>query len=271
MLSPLLSAISLNNLAGHGKNYAFKLNSLYLNLDIKSASLWFHISGDPQFAVKTGDDPQVLNLYKAFKAPGKEIRSRELFHSDKLNKTGWYSVEVSGLVKEWLYMHTKSDLSLDVVIKGAISLEVSGVDGEAAHQWLTPFLVLDTEEKKQLYRKRRNAIAGLPVAGECDPKPPKTCCRHNLVINLYEMGFHFILYPERVNLYACAGSCQSHAFHSHGVRASIFRRMNRNLEHHTCCRPNKLGAMSVIYFLEDETVLMKTIPDVQVLSCSCFI
>ena len=266
MPSSLLSVTSVTNLAG--KNYSFKSNPRYLNLDIKSASLWFHITKNPKSAVKAGDDPQVLNLYKAFKAPGKEVRCRELFHSDQLNKTGWYAVEVSVLVKEWFSMHIKSYLSLDVAIKGAISLEVGGVDGEAAKQW-RPFLVVNTEEKKQLNRKRRHA--NLQVNDECNPRPPKTCCRHNLEVDFKQIGWEFILYPKMLNVYACAGSCQSLAFHSQTIRATAFRRMNQNLERHTCCRPKKMASISVIYFTKTETVLMKTIPNVQVLSCSCFI
>ena len=265
--SSLLSVTSVTDLAG--KNYAFQTNPRYLNLDIKSASLWFHITEDPKSAVKAGDDPQVLNLYKAFKAPGKKIRSRELFHSDQLNKTGWYSVEVTVLVNEWFSMHTKSYLSLDVAIKGAISLEVGDVDGEAAKQW-RPFLVVNTEEKKQLTRKRRHA--NLQVNDdECDPKPPKTCCRHSFVIDFVKLGWEFILFPTSLNVFACNGSCQSHAFHSQVVRAQVIRRMDQNLEIHTCCRPKKMAPISLIYMLGDKTVVVKTIRDLQVLSCSCFI
>ena len=265
-MTSLLLATSLSDSAG--KNYAFKLNSLYLNLDIKSASLWFHISeADPQSAVKAGDDPQVLNLYKAFKAPGKEVRSRELFHSDQLNKTGWYSVEVSVLVKEWFSMHTKSDLSLDVVIKGAISLEVSGVDGEAA------FLVVDTEEKKQLNRKRRNA--NLQVNDEF--RRTLNCSRRSFQIDFDQVrDFQFILYPRRINMYSCAGNCESLAFYEHIIRAKILRHVDKAFggksgDKHTCCRPNKLGPYKFVCLLQTGSIIVKALPDIRVLSCSCFV
>ena len=268
MPSSLLSVPSVTNLAG--KNYAFKSNPRYLNLDIKSASLWIHITEDLKSAVKAGDDPQVLNLYKAFKGPGKEVRSRELFHSEQLNKTGWYSVEVSVLIKEWFSMHIKSYLSLDVAINGALSLEVGDVDSEAAKQW-RPFLVVNTEEKKQLNRKRRHA--NLQVNDECDPRPPKTCCRHSFVVDFQQIrGLEFILLPRMLNVYACAGSCQSLALYEHVRRAKVLKKIDPTFsgENHTCCVPKQLGPINFIYYLESGSVHVEKI-HIRVLSCSCFI
>ena len=264
--SSLLSVTSVTDLAG--KNYAFKTNPRYLNLDIKSASLWLHISEDPESAVNAGDDPQVLHLYKAFTTPGKEVCSRELFHSDQLNKTGWYSVEVTVLVKEWFSMRTKSYLSLDVAIKGAISLEVGDVDGEAAKQW-RPFLVVNTEEKKQLTRKRRNP--NLQVNDdECDPQPPKTCCRHSFPLEI--RGLDFIILPRKLTLYACNGSCQALAHHEHAHRANVLKKTDPTFigGNRTCCLPNKLGPITFIYLDESQSVRVKKV-DLKVLSCSCFI
>ena len=135
-----------------GKNCAFKSNSVNSNLEIKSATLWFHITETPKSTGSVIHESHLVRLYKAFKAPGKVADPRELFHSQQLNSTGWYSVQISAVVKEWFSLFSKQDMSLDIAVIGPNTLEVGCGDGEANK----PFLVVDTEEKKLLNRKRRN-------------------------------------------------------------------------------------------------------------------
>lgn len=241
-----------------GKTCAFKLNSVNSHLEIKSATLWFHITETPKSTGKVIHESHLVWLYKAFKVAD----PRELFHSQQLNNTGWYSVQISAVVKEWFSLFSKQDLSLDIAVNGPNTLEVGCWDGEANK----PFLVVDTEEKKQLNRKRRNA--GQKNV-ECNPTPPKTCCRHSMEVNFHDIGYDFIIYPQLLNIYACAGSCESHSFHKYPVRSQIFRRLD--MENNTCCRPIKMAPLSVIFLDKDMNVLVDVIPDVQVLSCKCLI
>lgn len=46
----------------------------------------------------------------------------------QLNSMGWYLVEVSDVVMEWIFVYIKLNLSLVIVINGIMLFQVGGVD-----------------------------------------------------------------------------------------------------------------------------------------------
>ena len=251
-----------------GKNYTFKSNTRYSNLEIKSAIFWFHITEASKSTGKVGHEPHLLRFYKAFKAPSKTVHTRELFHSETLNNTGWYSVQLSVVVKEWVSKHRKQDLRLDVAVTGK-SLEVDGVDDEAEKQW-KPFLVVDTEQKKQLNRKRRNQ----QEKDVCGTRAPVECCRHNFMINFRNIGLEFVLFPKTLSVHRCAGSCESFAFQGYKSRfatLAAFSQITRHLVWRTCCVPKQMAPASLVLLNEDKTVEFKLVHNIRVLSCDCVV
>lgn len=206
-----------------------------------------------------------LSLYKSYQALGKDVRAKELVHTEQLNVPGWHSIKVSAVVKEWFSLPEKLNLSFDIAMNGATSLEVIGADDATGP--MQPFLAVDTEEKKRLDRKRREI--NIRELRECPSKPPKTCCLHDLEINFNEIEWYFIVFPESLNISACEGSCESHAHHMDPSRSKALRLANR--EQDTCCRPHRLAPVSIIYFDKERQINKATIPNMRVLSCRCIV
>ncbi|XP_068715991.1 growth/differentiation factor 8-like [Montipora foliosa] len=256
-----------------GERYRFKSNVKNINLEIRSATLWFRVLNTKKPAGKDGHAIHQVSIYKSFKSSALEgrIRHGDRFQSMQLNSTGWHSAEVSDVVKEWISVHTKLNLSLAIAINGTMSLQVGGVD-KMEDEW-RPFLEVVLKEEKQLKRKRRKADENNDENNDnqdCDPNPPRSCCRHSLEVNFEQIGLPFIVYPRFYNIHACAGSCASHVFsHGYQYRSEAFRRMS--LEAPICCRANETAPGRVMYLNDKGLVSALEIPDMQVLSCDCIV
>jgi len=250
-----------------GKSYIFKTNSEHSNLKVKAATLWLHIAEQPNSVGSSSHDLYHFSVYKGYKPPGKDVLAKELYRSEIVNVTGWYSVKVSAAVKEWFSINTKFDLSFDVAINGTKSIEVDRqVNG--AEIPLQPFLAVDTEEKKNRNRRRRAAEVDI---GDCDSKSPNTCCRHNLVVDFDKISWDFVISPRSVNIYACAGICESMVHHLSQRRGMAFRQLKLG---NACCGPKRMAPLTLLYVSnsgEGNKVVVKKIPDMRVLSCRCLV
>ena len=164
-----------------------------------------------------------LGLYRGYESNGKEMHAKEHFHSEQLNTTGWYSVDVSFVAKEWFSLHPAFDLSLRIAIKGRKVLEVGGING--ATEPMQPFLAVNTDEMRHVNRKRRASHSD-----ECDSiTEPSNCCRrHKLVIDFERIGWNFVIQPKTLNTSVCVGVCPKNSlFFSNLERAQALINANK--------------------------------------------
>ena len=235
-----------------------------------SAFLWIRIV-DAHISLGNLDlRKEELKLYKSYRASGNESK-KEHFHSEHLKAAGWYRVEVSGMVKGWFSEQPKLDLSLDVAVKGAWSLEI-GISGDG--QPLQPFLAINTKEKRGINRNKRRV-----ASQECPGTPTSTCCLQQLTVDFEKLDWaDFIIAPRKLNFAVCRGDCSLDIkgnidFFSNQARAAPFAgKHNPNKQKNiACCVPKTTNDITLLMFDNNGDVRTFTLPDSRALSCHCVV
>ncbi|ELU02050.1 hypothetical protein CAPTEDRAFT_184506 [Capitella teleta] len=104
----------------------------------------------------------------------------------------------------------------------------------------------------------------------------KSCQRQELYVDFDEIGWSgWIISPKGYNAYHCKGACpfplgQNQKPTNHATVQSIVHalRIGKEVEM-PCCVPNKLFSISLLYFDDDENVILKQYDDMVAASCGC--
>ena len=104
----------------------------------------------------------------------------------------------------------------------------------------------------------------------------KSCSRHELYVDFEEIGWSgWIISPKGYNAYHCKGECpfplgQNQKPTTHATVQSIVHAMRIGKDVGTpCCVPNKLFSISLLYFDDEENVILKQYDDMVAASCGC--
>ncbi|NXT82469.1 BMP2B protein, partial [Zapornia atra] len=160
--------------------------------------------------------------------------------------------------------------------------------GRDHHESKKPMLVLFTDDGRR--------GASLPVAGFPDLQPqtpilpPKLtglrstrsldrlqpCQRHPLSVDFEEIGWSgWIISPRGYNAYHCKGSCpfplgENMRPTNHATVQSIINALKLSEGVSSpCCVPDKLYSINLLYFDDDENVVLKQYDDMVAGSCGC--
>uniref|UniRef100_H3AVL2 TGF-beta family profile domain-containing protein n=1 Tax=Latimeria chalumnae TaxID=7897 RepID=H3AVL2_LATCH len=105
---------------------------------------------------------------------------------------------------------------------------------------------------------------------------PLPCQRRPLYVDFEEVGWSgWIISPRRYSAYHCKGSCpfplgQGLGATNHATVQSIVNALRISKEVNTpCCVPDKLRSINLLYFDEEENVVLKQYDDMVVVSCGC--
>ncbi|XP_042563549.1 bone morphogenetic protein 2-B-like [Clupea harengus] len=129
----------------------------------------------------------------------------------------------------------------------------------------SPLKSLDSSKKQE--RKRRSAR-----------KVPLTSChRKSLYVDFQKIGWSsWIISPRGYNAYHCQGSCpfplsESLRASNHATVQSIVHalRLSGGEVESPCCVPDSLSAISLLYFDDEENVVLKQYQDMVAASCGC--
>uniref|UniRef100_A0A8C8A437 Bone morphogenetic protein 3 n=1 Tax=Oryzias sinensis TaxID=183150 RepID=A0A8C8A437_9TELE len=105
---------------------------------------------------------------------------------------------------------------------------------------------------------------------------PRTCARRYLKVDFADIGWNdWIISPKSFDAYYCSGSCQfpmpkalkpsNHASIQSIVRAvGVVPGVPE-----PCCVPEKMSSLSILFFDEDQKVVLKVYPNMTVDSCAC--
>lgn len=104
----------------------------------------------------------------------------------------------------------------------------------------------------------------------------RSCARHKMYVDFDEIGWSgWIISPKGYDAYHCSGDCpfplgQSQKPTNHATVQSIVHalRVGNNVGT-PCCVPNKLFSISLLYFDDDENVILKQYDDMVAASCGC--
>lgn len=225
----------------------------------------------------------------------------QLLKSQRIVKTGWKKINLTQDVRKWLQGSSASDIhhhhhhqgrrrNLTLLIdcngcnnqiqldlkpraKGGATLKADDAAAAAADpkspaagRTLKPFLVIDTENKRQRRRSRRHAYnceAGI-----------KQCCKQSLSIDFAEIGWDdWIIYPSGYTANYCMGECAEQQqdvrayFHSHVLEEYRIRNPFASIA--PCCAPTKLSSISLIYLDKEKNIIKSDLPKMVVQECGC--
>lgn len=120
-------------------------------------------------------------------------------------------------------------------------------------------------------KKGKRALGALPYR-----RRRKPCARHEMYVDFDEIGWSgWIISPKGYNAYHCKGECpfplgQSLKPTNHATVQSIVHALGVGRDVNTpCCVPNKLYSISLLYFDDDENVILKQYDDMVASSCGC--
>ncbi|XP_014326987.1 bone morphogenetic protein 2-like [Xiphophorus maculatus] len=240
---------------------------------------------------------QLLDIRKTNSTQTKKLLSSRLI---PVHSAGWEVFTVTQAVRSWM-ADEGSNLGLHVVVR---TLEGSQTDlklihfasGRHHHQSKQPMLVLFTDDG------RRSAALGstnpheaiatsflsqTPVLVESSRTArsldyskedvlSKPCQRLPLYVDFEEIGWSgWIVSPRGYNAYHCKGSCsfplgQNMSPTNHATVQSIINALKliRGIET-PCCVPDKLFSINLLYFDDDENVVLKQYNDMVAGSCGC--
>lgn len=135
-----------------------------------------------------------------------------------------------------------------------------------------PRFVKSSQQRRRTRRSKRTVDYSYHY-----PRKRKTACaKHELYVDFDEIGWSgWIISPKGYNAYHCKGECpfplgQNQKPTNHATVQSIVHALRIGKDVGTpCCVPNKLFSISLLYFDDDENVILKQYDDMVAASCGC--
>ena len=121
----------------------------------------------------------------------------------------------------------------------------------------------------------------LKAPQELDDIPPQkaeqevdACRRVNLFVKFADLGLPgMIIAPRRFNVYQCKGKCSKtqQKFLNRALLLDLLeKKKGIKTEEEACCVPTKLKPKSVLYFDEENRLVLRTFEDMVVKECGCY-
>ncbi|XP_068427647.1 anti-dorsalizing morphogenic protein [Clinocottus analis] len=241
---------------------------------------------------------QQLNTSRNNKTQDRKLLSSRLI---PVHSTGWEVFTIPQAVRSWM-VDEGSNLGLHVVVRtlGGSMMDLKLIrfaSGRNHHRSKQPMLVLFTDDG----RRRSTALETIDpndtTATSSLPQAPITdrssriarslgyseeggasfaCQRLPLYVDFEEIGWSgWIVSPRGYNAYHCKGSChfplgQNMRPTNHATVQSIINALKLIKSIETpCCVPDKLFSINLLYFDDDENVVLKQYNDMVAGSCGC--
>ncbi|XP_006640042.2 anti-dorsalizing morphogenic protein [Lepisosteus oculatus] len=226
-------------------------------------------------------------------------QSRKLLSSRLLpvHTTGWEVFSITHAVRSWM-AEEGSNLELMVVVRtlGGSQMDAKLVrfaSGRSHHQSKQPMLVLFTDDGKREASLEHTlqdldkdsalpsvphvqSPAGARSARSLGDEDSLACKRQPLYVDFEEIGWsNWIVSPRGYNAYHCKGSCpfplgQNMRPTNHATVQSIINALKLTKGVNTpCCVPDKLFSINLLYFDDDENVVLKQYDNMVAGSCGC--
>lgn len=131
---------------------------------------------------------------------------------------------------------------------------------------------LQDQDGDQRSSRRRRASPGSPPQSRS-----QSCQRVPLFVDFEEIGWSgWIISPRGYNAYHCKGSCPfplggNLRATNHATVRSIMHALKLSTDEVgvPCCVPDRLQSISLLYFDDEENVVLKQYDDMVALSCGC--
>ncbi|NXL36230.1 BMP2B protein, partial [Glaucidium brasilianum] len=287
----------LDKTHGEKMRFLFILSSVAKNEKILTAELhlfrlWPRVTDGPkrhhfcQVSIY-----QVLDKSELDTPGGKKLLAARLV---SLQGSGWEVFAITQAVRDWTEDES-SNQGLLVMVQG---LGGSPLDppplqfasGRDHHESKKPMLVLFTDDGRRGASQPMSGFPGgshTPWHGSLLPKltGPRNarsldrlqpCQKHPLSVDFEEIGWSgWIISPRGYNAYHCKGSCpfplgENMRPTNHATVQSIINALKLSEGVSSpCCVPDKLYSINLLYFDDDENVVLKQYDDMVAGSCGC--
>ncbi|CAL8369829.1 unnamed protein product [Boreogadus saida] len=242
---------------------------------------------------------QVLDITKKNITQDRKLLSSRLI---PIHSSGWEVFTITQAVRSWM-VDEGNNQGLQVVVKtlGGSQVDMKLVrfaSGRNHHQSKQPMLVVFTDDGRRSANLEGKdpmdtpqlphipMAAGPPASrsarsldyGDEDPgsAAAAACQRLPLYVDFEEIGWSsWIVSPRGYNAYHCKGSCpfplgQNMRPSNHATVQSIINalKLTRGIET-PCCVPDKLFSINLLYFDDEENVVLKQYDDMVAGSCGC--
>uniref|UniRef100_H3DBP3 Anti-dorsalizing morphogenic protein n=2 Tax=Tetraodon nigroviridis TaxID=99883 RepID=H3DBP3_TETNG len=241
---------------------------------------------------------QIMDTSRGNGTKDKKLLSSRLI---PIHSAGWEVFTITQAVRSWM-SDEGSNLGLHVVVRtlGGSQMDkklVRFASGRNHHQSKQPMLVLFTDDGRQSAALGSMAdphdatdTSGLLRAPAAAPSSRSArsvehgeeegvsmpCQRLPLYVDFEEIGWSgWIVSPRGYNAYHCKGSCpfplgQNMRPTNHATVQSIIHALKliKGIET-PCCVPDKLFSINLLYFDDDENVVLKQYKDMVAGSCGC--
>ncbi|XP_029559718.1 anti-dorsalizing morphogenic protein [Salmo trutta] len=241
---------------------------------------------------------QLLNSSKMNITQGKKLLSSRLI---PVHSTGWEVFTITQAVRSWMAVEGNNmGLLVTVQTLGGSQMDKKVVrfsSGRNHHKSKQPMLVLFTDDGRRSAAldntvKDPNETPTVPDLPNLPNAPgfhrsarsldydedveKMTCQRLPLYVDFEEIGWSgWIVSPRGYNAYHCKGSCpfplgQNMRPTNHATVQSIINalKLTKGIET-PCCVPDKLFSINLLYFDDDENVVLKQYDDMVAGSCGC--
>ncbi|KAL2097099.1 hypothetical protein ACEWY4_006306 [Coilia grayii] len=282
------------NLSTVGKNEKVLTAELHLFKLRPQSSVAFNRHHYCQVSVYQLLDGDKMNI-----SQGKKLLSSRLI---PVHSNGWEVFTITQAVRSWI-LDKSSNLGLLVTVRTLAGSQMDSkvlrfASGRHHHHSKQPMLVLFTDDGRRtasLETKTQGrydegslpaTLPMLPMAGAGrrsarsadyeDYTEGTSCQRHPLYVDFEEIGWSgWIVSPRGYNAYHCKGSCpfplgQNMRPTNHATVQSIINalKLTKGIET-PCCVPDKLYSINLLYFDDDENVVLKQYDDMVAGSCGC--
>ncbi|XP_026172049.1 bone morphogenetic protein 2 [Mastacembelus armatus] len=210
---------------------------------------------------------------------------------------GWEVFNVTQMVSKWIRNSEENNGILVVTtlpsgnwIESAVSTNKQNKELTDTNAYLVIFSDDDrTRATNQSYLGQTQPEAAAPESQDhrsrrrrASPGPsrhdhPQSCQRVPLFVDFEEIGWSgWIISPRGYNAYHCKGSCPfplggSLRATNHATVRSIMHALKISSDDvgAPCCVPDRLQSISLLYFDDEENVVLKQYDDMVALSCGC--
>ncbi|XP_070591665.1 bone morphogenetic protein 2-like [Erythrolamprus reginae] len=234
---------------------------------------------------------QVLDKDHPEAPQGRKLLSARLL---ALQGFGWEVFSITQAVRDWV-SEESSNQGLLVTVQGlgGAALDPHAVQfasGRDHHTSKKPMLVLFTDDGRRAPALPSGGFPDDKIRGLLSaPEPPSNrsrsprwaesplpCQRYPLPVDFDEIGWTgWVISPRGYNAYHCKGTCrfplgQSMRPTNHATVQSIMHALKLSPEvQPPCCVPDKLFSINLLYFDDDETVVLKQYDGMVADSCGC--
>ncbi|EOA95936.1 Bone morphogenetic protein 7, partial [Anas platyrhynchos] len=237
---------------------------------------------------------QILDKTEPDSPQGQKLLASRLL---SLQGSGWEVFAITQAVRDWTEDESSNrGLLVTVHGLGGSPLDAPAVQFASSrdhHESKKPMLVLFTDDGR---RGASLPTADFPDLQPQDPVLPakmtvpklngprstrsldrlQPCQRHPLSVDFEEIGWSgWIISPRGYNAYHCKGSCpfplgENMRPTNHATVQSIINALKLSEGVSSpCCVPDKLHSINLLYFDDDENVVLKQYDDMVAGSCGC--